>query len=96
MSAYEELVGFVSTISSDAAEVSEQLAALSENIGKHAKSFDALTSSTRDGSAQVVAASFHQAQRSVLEAARALLEAAKTGNEWCGGSQPVKVLVKKR
>ena len=88
MSTYGELVQLVSGISEETFQCAEMLVALSNQAKERAALFARLTATTGDRSADEVKASFNEANRQILIAARALMEAGKTGSEWCGNAQP--------
>ena len=95
MSEYSELQQYVASLAANAQQSAEGIVAYSRRIEKSAALFDRLTATTNDRSAAEVGANFRDAQKQLLLAARALLEAAKAGGEWCGDSGPVKKLVLK-
>lgn len=97
MSTYEELQQFVATIASDAKSRAFDLVNCADNIEKYAAAFQRLTATTQGDSAKTVGDSFHTAQKQVLFAANALLEAAQAGYEWSGSSEPeLKLVLKPR
>jgi len=95
MSAYEDLRQFVAVIADDAQEKASELVNCAESIEKCVVMFDRLTATTNGNSAKTVESSFLAAQKHILIAANALLEAAKAGSEWCGSSVPELKLVLK-
>lgn len=97
MSSYEELQQFVAAIASDAKSRVFDLINCADNIEKCAAAFQKLTATTQGNSAKTVEYSFHTAQKQMLLAANALLEAAQVGNEWSGTSEPeLKLVLKPR
>lgn len=96
MSDYEELQQFVKALSDDAQQNSYVLANCADNVERLVASFDRLTEATRDPSAKTVGVSFRTAQKQLLIAARALIEAAKAGYTWSGDSQAELKLVLRR
>ena len=96
MSDYAELQQFVGAVSDEAQQDAYLLANCADNIERLAALFDRLTEATRDPSAKTVGTSFQSAQKQLLVAAKALVEAAKAGFTWSGESQPELKLVLRR
>lgn len=96
MSDYAELQQFVGSISYDAQQNAYILKNCADSVERLAVSFDRLTEATRDPSAKTVGASFRSAQKQLLIAAKALLEAAEAGYAWSGESQAELKLVLRR
>ena len=89
MSSFEELQQYVAGIATDAQSRAVELTAYSNVIQKYVELFSSLTATTQGSSARIVHSSFLAAEKDVLKAAQALLEASKAGMEWSGASQPV-------
>lgn len=96
MSDYAELQQFVGGVSDDAQQNAYILKNCADNVERLVASFDRLTEATRDPSAKTVGASFRSAQKQLLIAAKALLEAAEAGYTWSGDSQAELKLVLRR
>lgn len=96
MSDYAELQQFVGAVSDEAQQDAYLLANCADNIERLAASFNRLTEATRDPSAKTVGTSFQSAQKQLLVAAKALVEAAKAGFTWSGESQAELKLVLRR
>ena len=96
MNQYEELVQIVESISSDSEMKSYEILQYAESLGCFVQSFSAVVNGTQDTSANVVRSSFMEAQKNLYKAAKATLEAAQAGYDWCGGSQKELVLKKVR
>lgn len=94
MSQYEELVQIVGDISGDSESKSYEFLQYAESLGRFVASFSAIVNGTNDVSAKIVCNSFVAAQKDLYKAAKASLEAAKTGYDWCGGAAPQLVLKK--
>ena len=96
MSDYEELKQSVRVIADNTKQNACMLVNCADSIERLVASFNRLTEATRDSNAKNVGASFRSAQKQLLIAAKALLEAAKAGYTWSGDSQDVLKLVLKR
>lgn len=96
MSDYAELQQFVGAVSDEAQQDAYFLANCADNIERLVASFNRLTEATRDPSAKTVGTSFQSAQKQLLVAAKALVEAAKAGFTWSGESQAELKLVLRR
>lgn len=96
MSDYEALRQFVRSVSDETQQQAYLLAGCVDQMEQLAASFNALTKATQDPAARETGASFHFAQKQLLLAARALLEAAKAGYGWCGDAPAELKLVLKR
>lgn len=93
---YAELQQFVGAVSDEAQQDAYLLTNCADNIERLVASFDRLTEATRDPSAKTVGVSFRTAQKQLLIAAKALIEAAKAGYTWSGDSQAELKLVLRR
>lgn len=97
MSTYKELQQFVAAIASDAQSSAVGLVSCADNIEKYSAEFARLTATSQGSSAKTVETSFRAAQKQILFAANALIEAAKAGCEWSGASVPeLKLVLKPR
>lgn len=96
MSDYAELQQFVGAVSDEAQQDAYLLTNCADNIERLVASFDRLTEASRDPSAKTVGVSFRTAQKQLLIAAKALIEAAKAGYTWSGDSQAELKLVLRR
>lgn len=94
MSRYEELVQIVEIISSDSETRSYEILQYVESLGRFVQKFSAVVNGTQDPSAKIVYCSFVEAQKELYKAAKATLEAAKAGYDWCGDS-PKELVLKK-
>ena len=92
MSDYAELQQFVGAVSDEAQQDAYLLTNCADNIERLFR----LTEATRDPSAKTVGVSFRTAQKQLLIAAKALIEAAKAGYTWSGDSQAELKLVLRR
>lgn len=96
MSDYEKLQQLVKVVSGNTQQNAYALANGADHIEELSVLFISLTEATRDPSAKAVTASFFSAQKQMLIAAKALLEAAKAGYAWCGDAPVELNLVLKR
>ncbi len=97
MSTYEELQQFVAAIASEAQNNAVGLVTCADNIEKYSAEFARLTATSQGSSAKTVESLFRAAQKQILLAANALIEAAKAGGEWSGSSVPeLKLVLKPR
>lgn len=94
MSQYEELVQIVEMISSESEMKSYEILQYAESLGRFVQNFSAVVNGTQDPSAKIVYSSFLEAQKELYKAAKATLEAAKAGYDWCGDS-PKELVLKK-
>jgi len=95
MSSYDELRQFVAYIAEEAQNNAVNLVGCAENVEKTSAVFSRITTSTHDNTAKTVEASFRIAQKHILIAANALIEASKAGCAWSGLSEPKLELVLK-
>lgn len=94
MSQYEELVQIVESISTDSETKSYEILQYAESLGRFVQSFSAVVIGTQDPSANIVRSSFMEAQKELYKAAKATLEAAQAGYNWCGDA-PKELILKK-
>ena len=96
MSQYEEIVQVVESIASDSETKSYELIQYAEGLRRFIANFSAAVNGTNDPSAREVSAAFLAAQKELYKAARASIEAAQAGYDWCGDTQKTLVLKKVR
>lgn len=96
MSQYEEIAYIIENIASNSETKSYELIQCAENLGKFVTSFLSVVKGTNDPSAKEVYASFISAQKELYKAAKAMLEVAKTGYDWCEDEPKTLVLKKIR
>lgn len=96
MSQYEEVVQVVESIANDSETKSYELIQYAEGLGRFIANFSAAVNGTNDPSAKEVCAAFLSAQKELYKAAKASLEAAQAGYDWCGDTQKTLVLKKVR
>ena len=96
MSQYEEVVLVVESIASDSETKSYELIQYAEGLGRFIANFSATVNGTNDPSVREVCADFLSAQRELYKAAKASIEAAQAGYDWCGDTQKTLVLKKVR
>ena len=96
MSQYEEVVQVVEGIAGDAETKSYALIQYAESLGRFIASFSSVVSGTNVSSAKDVYTAFLSAQKELYKAAKASIEAARAGYEWCGDTQKTLVLKKVR
>lgn len=96
MSQYEELVQVIRNISNNSETKSYELIQYAENIGRFIASFSSVVNGTNDWSAKDVYTAFLSAQKELYKAAKASMEAAQAGYDWCGDTQKTLVLKKVR
>lgn len=77
---------YVASIAGEAQNSAFYLKACADDMEKCVVLFSKLTSSTNIYSAKTVEASFRTAQKQLLIAVKALVEASKAGSEWSGVS----------
>lgn len=94
MSQYEELVQIVEGISADSETKSYEIFQYAESLGHFVQSFSAVVNGTQDSSANTVRSLFMEAQKELYKAAKATLEAAQAGYDWCGDA-PKELVLKK-
>lgn len=96
MSQYEEVVQVVESIANDSETKSYELIQYAEGLARFIANFSAAVNGTNDPSAKEVRAAFLSAQKELYKAAKASLEAAQAGYDWCGDTQKTLVLKKVR
>lgn len=96
MSQYEELVQVIQSISNDSEIKSYELIQYAEGLGRFIANFSVAVNGTNDSSARDVYAAFLSAQKELYKAAKASMEAAQAGYDWCGDTQKTLVLKKVR
>lgn len=96
MSQYEEIVQVVESIANDSETKSYELIRYAEGLGRFIANFSATVNGTNDSSAKDVYAAFLSAQKELYKAAKASMEAAQAGYDWCGDTQKTLVLKKVR
>lgn len=96
MSQYEELVQVIRSISNNSETKSYELIQYAESIGRFIASFSSVVNGTNDSSAKDVYTAFLSAQKELYKAAKASIEAARAGYDWCGDTQKTLVLKKVR
>lgn len=94
MSQYKEVIQVVKSIASDSERRSYVLAQYAEEIGRFRANFSAAVNGTNDSSAREVCAAFLATQKELCKAAKASVEAAQAGYDWCGDTQKKHVLKK--
>lgn len=96
MSQYEEIIQIVSEIASMSETASFELINYAEGLSRFVSNFSALVNGSNDPSTKMVCSYFVSAQKELYKAAKATLEAAKIGHDWCGEASPTLVLKKVR
>lgn len=96
MSQYEEIIQIVSKIASMSETTSFELINYAEGLSRFVSNFSALVNGSNDPSTKMVCSYFVSAQKELYKAAKATLEAAKIGHDWCGETSPTLVLKKVR
>lgn len=96
MSHYEELVQVVESIAGDSETKSYEFIQYAEGLGRFIANFTAAVNGTNDPSAREVSSAFITAQKELYKAAKACIEAAQAGYDWCGDTQKTLVLKKVR
>lgn len=86
----------VESVSSVTEEKSYELPQYAESLGRFVQNSISVVNGTNDPSTKTVYTSFLSAQKELYIAAKASMEAAQTGYDWCGGSQKELVLKKVR
>lgn len=94
MSQYEEVIQIVEAIANMSETSSYELLRYAERLSQFSGHFSAIVNGTNDSSAKMVYSSFISAQKELYKAAKVLLEAAKSGYDWCGDTSPKLVLKK--
>ena len=96
MSQYEKVVQIVESIAGDSETKSYELIQYAESLGRFIASFSSITNGTNDPAAKNVCVAFTTAQKELYKAAKASIEAAKAGYDWCGDTSKTLVLKKVR
>lgn len=94
MSRYEEIVQVVEKIASDSEIKSYEIIRYAEGLERFRANFSAVVNGTNDPSAREVCTAFLVAQKELYKAAKASVEAAQAGYDWCGGTEKKHVLKK--
>lgn len=96
MSRYEELKAVIGDIATQAEKDACNLALYAESVGTFNAVFSSLADGSNDSSAKSVYCLFITAQKDLYKAVKALIEASKTGKDWCGEASPKLILKKVR
>lgn len=96
MSQYEEIVRIVSEIANMSEITCFELINYAEELSHFVSNFSALVNGSKDPSTKMVCSHFVAAQKELYKAAKATLEAAKIGHDWCSDTLPTLVLKKIR
>lgn len=95
-SKYEEVVQIVESIAGGSETKSYELIQYAGSLGRFIASFSSITNGTNDPVAKNVCVAFTAAQKELYKAAKASIEAAKAGYDWCGNASKNLVLKKVR
>lgn len=96
MSELEDVVSLVYSVSEDTKNSAMAVLACEKRLEREMQAFLGAVDGTRDSAKNQVVQAFTTARKKLLEAARAMTLAAKTGEDWCGDKGPVHVLSKRR
>ena len=96
MSQYGEVVQVVESIANESETKSYELIKYAKGVECFIANFSATVNGTNDPSAKAVCAAFLSAQKELYKAAKASIEAAQAGYDWCGDTQKTLVLKKVR